>query len=113
MLPELSSLCRQTVQLEAKTGTDGYGQASYAPAQVWRARVVGRRRLVVSDRGEQVVSTHTVYFAGNPPIGPHDRLTLSTGDVGSTETGAIQPVILSVAKSPDDLGRMSTAVYLA
>lgn len=74
--------------------------------------MVGKRRLVRNNEGDQVLSTHTVYFATTPAIGAHDRITLSTGDVNSTETGATQPPILSVGKYPDDLGRQNILVFL-
>ena len=113
MLPELQSLCRQTVQVAARTGIDSYGQPTFAANVAFRARVSGRRRLVRNDQGDQVLSTHTVYFAAAPAVGAHDRITLSTGDVNSTETGATQPPILAVGKYPDDLGRISMTVFLA
>lgn len=113
MFPELTGLCRQTVTVAPRTAVDGYGEPTYGAAIAYRARVSGKRRLVLDARGEQVLSTHTVYFAANPAIGAHDLLALSTGDANSTETGATQPAILSVGKFPDDLGRLTTVVYLA
>lgn len=113
MLPELTSLCRQIVTLKPRTSVDAYGEPSYGSAVSYRARLVGKRRTVYNDQGIEVLSTQTLYFAANPAIGAHDSLTLSTGDVNSTETGAITPTILSVGKFPDDLGRQSTVVFLA
>ena len=113
MLAELTSLCRQTVTIAPRTGIDGYGVVSFGAAVSYRARVSGKRRIVRDDQGAEVLSTHTVYLAANPAVGAHDQMTLSTGDVHSTELGAIQPAILSVGKFPDDLGRISTVVYLA
>lgn len=113
MLAELTSLCRQTVQLAARTGVDGYGEPTYGSNVAYRVRVAGKRRLVRNDQGQEVLSTQTLYFAANPAIGAHDRITLSTGDVQSTETGVVTPAILSVGKFPDDLGRQTTVLYLA
>ena len=113
MLSELTGLCRQTVRLAARTGVDGYGEPTFGPEAVVRARVEGRRRLVRNDQGREVLSSHTVYLATAVPIGAHDRITLSTGDVASTETGAIQPDILAVGKSPDEHGRQHVVLYLA
>ena len=113
MLTELIGFCRQTVQIAARTAVDGYGQATFASNVAYRARVVGRRRLVRNDQGDQVMSTHTVYFAATPAVGAHARITLSTGDVNSTETGALQPPILSIGKFPDDLGRQHVVLFLA
>ena len=113
MLPELVGFCRQTVQIAARSGLDGYGVPTFSAATSHRARVVGKRKLVRDFEGREVLSSYTVYLAGNPRVEAHDRLTLSTDDVHSTETGALSPVILSVGKFPDDLGRQSTVLFLA
>ena len=113
MLPELTSLCRQTVQVAARTGVDGYGQPTYGSNVAYRVRISGKRRLIRNDQGAEVLSTHSVYFAASPAVGAHDKITLSTGDVNSTETGAINPAILSVGKFPDDQGRTNLTVFLA
>ena len=113
MLPELTSLCRQTVKVAPRTGIDGFGEVTFGADVAHRVRVTGRRRMVRNAQGDEVLSTHTVYFATNVALGAHDRVTLSTGDVNSTELGAIQPLILSVGKYPDDLGRSHVAAYLA
>ena len=113
MLPELVSLCRQTVTVAPRTGVDGYGEPTYGAAVSYRARVTGRRRVVRNARGEEVLSAHTGYFAATPAGGAHDRITLSTGDVNSTETGAVTPEVIAVGKFPDDLGGVSLVAYLA
>ena len=113
MIPELVGMCRQTVRLAARTGVDGYGEPTFGADAIVRARVVGQRRLVRNDQGREVLSTHTVYLAGLAPLGAHDRITLSTGDVGSTETGAVHPDILAVGKTPDEHGRQHVVLYLA
>ncbi len=112
MLPELIGMCRQTVQVAARTGVDGYGEPTYGSNTGYRVRISGKRRLVRNFSGEEVMATHTVHFAATPAIGAHDRITLSTNDVNSTETGALTPPILNVGKYPDDLGRVSLTVFL-
>ncbi len=113
MMPELVQLYRQAVTVEARSSVDQYNQPSYAAGVSYQARVSGKRRLVRNDQGDEVISTHQVYFYLTPAIGAHDRITLSTGDVNSTELGARQPKILAVGKHPDDLGRVHLTVYLA
>ena len=112
MLPELIGMCRQVVQVAARTGVDGYGEPTYGANTAHRVRISGKRRLVHTFAGEEVMATHTIYFAATPSIGAHDRVTLSTGDVNSTEAGALTPPILAVGKYPDDLGRVSLTVFL-
>ena len=112
MLPELIPFCRQTVQHAARTAVDGYGEPTYGSNTAYRVRISGKRRLVRNFTGEEVVATHTVYFAAVPTIGAHDRITLSTNDVNSTEIGALTPPILNVGKYPDEFGRVSLVAYL-
>ncbi len=113
MMPELSDLYRQSVTVEPYSSVDSYNVASYGAAVSHRVRVSGKRRLVRNDAGDEVISTHQVYFYLSPAIGAHDRITLSTGDVNSTEAGARQPKILAVGKYPDDVGRTHLTVFLA
>ena len=112
MLPELVALCRSTVQVAARTSVDGYGAAVFGADVARRARLVGRLRTITNAQGQQVISTHQVYLADAGAVGPHDRVTLSTGDVNSTETGARQPPILAVGLYPDELGRRHYTVFL-
>ena len=113
MLPELVSLARSVVQVASRTGVDGYGENTYSADVARRCRLTGRVRTVTSFQGEQVVSTHQIFLADNGTIGQHDRVTLSTGDVNSTETGARQPKILAVGTYPDDQGRSHRTVFLS
>lgn len=113
MLPELSSFYRQTVTVEPRSTLDAYGQPTYGAAVTHRVRLSGKRRKVTNDRGNEVLASHTVYFAAAPAIGAHDRITLSTGDVNSTETGVRQPPVVAVGRYPDDLGRVAVTVFLA
>ena len=113
MLPELLSFCRQTVQHAARTAVAADGEPTFGANTSYRVRISGRRRLIHNFAGEEVMAAHTVYFATVPTIGAHDRITLSTNDVNSTETGALTPSILNVGKYPDDLGRVSLVAFLA
>src|SRR5687768_17336505 len=93
---------------------DEYGQPIYQLPRTVTARVVGKRRTLTNSEGIQVVSSHTVYLLGpNTQVGPHDRITLSTGDVHSTELGARQPKIVAVGSHPDEIGVPHFVVYLA
>ena len=113
MLRELRVLCRQRVQVALRTGVDGFGHETYGNDVEYAARVVAKNHLLTDSRGQQVVATHVVYFATNPEIGVHDRLTLSTGDARSTEDGARRPAIVSVGISPDDLGGETVVAYIS
>ena len=106
-------MCRSTVQIAPRTGIDGYGHMSYGADVARRCRLTGRVRTVTNFQGEQVVSTHQLYLADAGAVGQHDRVTLSTGDVNSTETGARQPKIVAIGRYPDDLGRTHVTVFLS
>ena len=112
MLPELVALCRSTVQIAARTSVDSYGEPVYSADVARRCRVTGRVKTITNVQGQQVTSTHQIYLADAGAVGPHDRITLSTGDVNSTETGARQPPVIAIGRSPDDLGRLHTMVFV-
>ena len=105
--------CRQRLTVARQVGVDAFGEAEYGNDVAYAVRLVARRRLVRNPQGEQVVSTHTAYFLTAPTVDVHDRVTLSTGDVHSTETTVRRPAILDVGHYPDDRGRAYTILYLA
>ena len=114
MMPELATMCRQIVTVAPRTGVDGYNQPTYGTAVAYRARVTGKRTMQFNDRGEEVLATKVVYFAAsNAAIAAHDLLTLSTGDVDSTESGVTQPTVIAVSRIPDERGRLSIIAYTA
>lgn len=112
MLPELQPLLRQSVTIAPRSSIDGYGEITYGAAVTYRARVAGQRKLVRGPTGEEVLSTHRVWLSSAAVVGAQDRITLSTGDVGSTETGALQPPILEVYVYADETGRKVTVLDL-
>jgi len=63
MLPELVSFCLQSVTIEARSSVDSYGNPSYGAATTYAVRVSGKRRRIMLDNGDEVMSTHAVYFA--------------------------------------------------
>ena len=69
--------------------------------------------MVRSDQGTEILSTQTAYLFSNANISTKDRLTLSTGFVGSTEAALVTPGILEIGRYPDETGRvLYTALYL-
>lgn len=105
VLRDFGSLLRQVIKVAPFTGRDGYGNPTYGTDVVYRGRLVGRRRLVRNDQGEQVVSTQTVYLGSNANLSTKDKVTLTTGDAGSTEAALLTPPILEVGRYPDETGR--------
>ena len=104
-LPELTGLHLQFVTVAPHTGTDSEGQPTFGTGVSYRVRIAGNRRVFPGDKGDEVYSTHDIWFAGRPTISPLDQFTLSTGFVNSTETGARQPTITALGKYTDDRNR--------
>lgn len=106
-------LMRQTIQHEPRTSDDSYGQPTYGERTERRCRVSAKPRLVRDSQGREVVSSQALYLMDDAPVGPQDLITLSTSDTLSTESAMTRPPILSVARSPDERGRIYVTVYLA
>jgi hypothetical protein len=107
-------LMRQTVLIAPRTGDDRFGVPAYGSDVPYRGRLVGKRRLVLNQLGHQVVSSQTLYLASGDNVLPDARVTLSTGDVGSTESWALTPKILATGRYPDETGRfLYSALFLA
>lgn len=106
-------LMRQRVTVTPLTGYDAFGRPTYGTAVVYQAAVVGKMRLVRDAAGQQVPSRQTVYLMSNAAVRPEDKVTLSTGDVGSTESYAINPPILAVGRYPFTAGQFFTEIALS
>jgi hypothetical protein len=101
------------VQILARTGLNGYGEAgTFSAAVTYQAHLSGKRRMVRNSEGQEVVSSQAVYLAGAPAVQPGDRIVLSTDDVGSTASGALQPPILAVERLNDEYGPHHTVIFL-
>lgn len=105
-------LMRQRVSIARRASYDAYGEATYGTAVQYQAAVVGEMKMVTDRNGQQVPSRQAVYLMSADPVRPEDRITLSTGDVGSTESWALNPEILSVARYPFVNGQFVTCVFL-
>lgn len=109
---QFAPLMRQRVTIESNAGYDEYGVASYSTGVVYNAAVIGDMKMVRDKHGQDVPSKQTIYLMSNAPIRPEDRITLSTGDVGSTESFAVNPPIIAVGRYPFTAGQFLTVVYL-
>ena len=99
-LPEpLLSMCRHTVTVESPASVSKYGVVTYSTdSSSYAARIVGKRRVVRNEEGNEVVSNHTIYVADDVQIDPRSRITLSVVPSGCSS----QPQILSTHYYPDD-----------
>ena len=109
---QFAPLMKQRVTVAPKTGYDDFGKPAYGTAVVYRAAVVGEMKLIRKATGEEAPSKQQVYLMSNAAVRPEDQLTLSTGDVASTESYAINPLILAVGRYPFLRGQFATVLYL-
>lgn len=106
-------MMRSTVLVAARTGTDtgGYAKPTYGTDVAYRAHINRSPRLVRSATGQQVVSQQQIYLNSADAILPTARVTLTTGDVGSTESILLQPQVLAVERRFDQFGPHHTVIH--
>lgn len=104
MEKEFLASMQNIIRIAKWKGVDKFATAIYDEVNEteYNARVVGRTRMVRNIRGQEVVSTSTIYVFGAPGISPKDRITKADGT---------RPIILSVASFPDDDGDHHEIVY--
>ena len=105
-------LMSSTVTIAARTGQDEQGKPSFGSAVTYRAHLSRHPTMVRSTDMNDVQSTQAVYLLGHPPILETAQVTLSTGDVGSTEQVLLQPTILSIDRLFDQQGPHHTVLRL-
>jgi len=92
-----------TITWERVTGTDEYGNRSYASPVTIQCRVSPKAVQVLTVNGDEVVSKANIYTAGDFDIGALDRITQSNGEV--------DPVI-RVGRPPDTDGAHHVEVII-
>ena len=105
-------LMSSTVQIAQPAGMNEYGEESYGADVSYRAHLRGEHKLVRDAGGEEVVSSKRIYLEGTANINPNSRVTLSTADVGTTESGLRQPPILAIERRFDQNGPHHVVVHL-
>lgn len=105
-------LMKQRVRIARRESYGDYGAATYSADVTYQCAVIGEMRMVRNAAGVEVPSSQSVYLMSNAHVTPEDRITLSTQDVGSTETYALQPEILAVGRYPFLCGQFLTVLHL-
>ena len=105
-------LMRQRVLIAPLTSYGTYGEPAYGADVSYQCAVVGEQKMIDQPHGQEVPSEQAVYLMSAAAIRPEDRITLSTGDVGSTESFAINPKILAVERYPFLAGQFATVLRL-
>jgi hypothetical protein len=101
-----------TVAIAPQTGVDRYGKPTYGTAVSYIAHLSRKRRMVRTAAGQEIVSDQSVVLNTNVDVPMTSQVTLSTADVGSTESWAIHPLIVSVLRAFDQNGPHHTTLYL-
>lgn len=105
-------LMTQRVTVKPSAGYDSYGNPSYGTGVVYQCAVIGEMKMVRTAKGQEAPSKQAVYLMSAAAVRPEDQVTLSTGDVASTEGYAINPPILAVGRYPFTAGQFLTVLYL-
>jgi hypothetical protein len=70
-----SPFMSETVYRRARSGSDGYGQPTFATAVATKGRWQQKRRMVRDAKGEQVLSEVTVMLDPADTVAPGDQLS--------------------------------------
>lgn len=101
-MSELSALMRQVITIETPSGFAQSGEPTFNDPVTYRCQLTGKRKMTVNANGETVMSGMTAIFESGDPFDTRSRVTLATGDIGSTESHLITPAIASVHRFSDD-----------
>lgn len=105
-------LMTQRVTVARKSSYGDYGEGGYSAGVVYQGALVGEMKAVRRANGDEAVSSQSFYLMTNAGFTPEDQVTLSTQDVGSTESWALQPQILAVERYPFTRGQFCTVLRL-
>ena len=112
-LSRFAHLMSSQVQIAARTGQDAYGKPTYGAATTYAAHLFRKPRMVFTAEGQQVVSSQTLYVNTTDPILTSAQVTLSTGDIGSTQDSILHPPISVVDTRFDESGKHHVVIMLA
>lgn len=85
-----------SVHVASVVAVDLYGKSTYETPRKLQARVQGQRRMVRSQSGDEVVSSHVIYTLAE--VKPTDRIWLPGASTASIEASNIP---LTITNSPD------------
>lgn len=101
-----------TVQVAPRTSKNASAAPTYGTDVTYRAHLKGQHRMLRTADGQDVLSTMAVYLMTRDVIQPTCRLTLSTGDVGSTDDAMRRPLVVAVEPRYHQGGRHHVVVHL-
>lgn len=111
-ITQFAHLMSSTLAIAQTSGLDTYGKPTYGADASYRAHLQQGNRLVTQSDGQQVTANVTAHLMGKIPLSPSSRITLSTGDVGSTAPWMLNPRIVAVEERYDQGGLHHTVVHM-
>ena len=105
-------LMSSTVTIAARASADRFGKPTYGTATSYIAHLSRKRRMVRTAAGQEVVSEQSIHLNTNVDVLPSAQVTLSTADVSSTETWALNPLIVAVTRAFDQNGPHHVTLYV-
>jgi len=106
-ISEFADFLNQDITVEPFQGNDGYGEPIFGASVAYKARCVGKTKVVRDANGVERVSNQTVYVLSTQSFGAKDRITLPVN------YSPQQPTIVSVGLYPDERGMHHSVIYLA
>jgi hypothetical protein len=114
-ITEWQHLMSSRVSVALRTSLDTDVVPTYGtPITDIPAHLSRKRRLIADQREPQlreIVSSQSVHLGINMDVPLTAKVTLSTGDVGSTEETQLSPVIVHVRRRFDQAGAHSITIY--
>lgn len=105
-------LMTQHVTIARKSSYGDYGESAFSAGVVYQGALIGEMKAVRRANGDEAISSQSFYMMSNAAFTPEDQVTLSTSDVGSTESWALQPQIIAVERYPFTRGQFCTVLRL-
>ena len=110
-IEEWAHLMPSTISIAPRASIGSSGQPVPGTAVQYRGRFIGKREVVRSAGGQDVESKQQFHVMSRTVIPPTSIVTLSTGDVGSTEATATSPKILASVPKYDGSGVHHSVLY--
>lgn len=102
-----------TVSIAPRVSQDVHGKPTYGSAVIYLAHIGRNQKISRTTDGQDVLSGVSIHLNTSDFIESTAQVTLTTGDAGSTQDGALHPLIASVDRLSDGNGAHHTVLYMA
>jgi len=103
---EFRSMMPHTIGVKPWGASDAWGNPTFGTLVSYQGRIENKRRKVINQLGEEVISNSTLYLATTAGIGIRDQITLPSGCL------PVNPVILAIERQHDESGAHHVVVYV-